>query len=114
MLGSSTYLSSIEECGRPLPAPGSSSGFGFLRTAPASGGSVGFFFAVAGLGVWRDLPHRNRAGEDEGVLGCAVLGSADVWEEGTTAPRAGGLRPGSHPVLCRMVGFLTSEDPSVG
>lgn len=55
MLGSSTYLSSIEECGGPLPVPGGSSGFSFKRTAPASGGFAGVFLAVAGLGLWWDL-----------------------------------------------------------
>lgn len=59
VLGSSTYLSSIEEAVRSLPAPGGSSGFAFPRTARASGGSVGVFLAVPRLGLWQDPPRWN-------------------------------------------------------
>lgn len=95
VLDSSTSLSSIGECGRPLPARGSTSGIDFKRTAPALGESLRFFFSVAGLGVWRDPPrprslsrrgrrcHRLRGPRLRGRMG---------GRDGD--PRAGGLRPG--------------------
>lgn len=95
MLDSSTSLSSIEECGRSLPARGSTSGIGFKRTAPASGESLRFFIAVAGLGVWRD-PSRPRSLSRRGRRCRQLRGPRLRGRMGGRDgdPRDGGLRPG--------------------